>query len=209
MVNYEIVYTFIVATTLLACSPGPDNIFVLTQSVAYGKKSGFAIIAGLMSGCLLHTTFVAFGFSVIIQQNDFLFFALKLFGALYLFFLAHKVFKSKAILELTEHKGPKKGSVQLYKQGFIMSVLNPKVSLFFLAFFPSFLFSTTMSSIVQFYVLGILFILISFVVFGMIAVLAGMITRHLRDTPLVTKVLKWGQIIVFVSIGVFILFSDK
>ncbi|WP_108866963.1 LysE family translocator [Aquimarina aquimarini] len=206
--NYEILYTFVLATSALAISPGPDNIFVLMQSVVHGKKYGLAVVAGLMSGCIIHTTLVAFGVSAIIKQSDMLFFAIKLFGALYLFFLAYKVLRSKAAVNLTDDGIPKKSLGQLFKQGFVMNVLNPKVSIFFLAFFPGFLFSKTISSITQFYVLGLLFITVSFIVFGLIAVLAGAISERLKQNSKIGLVLKWLQVIVFLGIGVFILISE-
>ena len=77
--NYEILFSFVFATSALALSPGPDNIYVLMQSLVNGKSYGLASVAGLISGCLIHTTLVAFGVSAIIKQNDTLFFAIKLF----------------------------------------------------------------------------------------------------------------------------------
>jgi len=207
--NFEILYTFIVATSILAISPGPDNIYVLMQSIVNGKKYGLATIAGLMSGCLVHTTLVAFGVSVIIKQSEALFFFIKLLGALYLFFLAFKVWRSNFRINLAEHPIEKKSLGQLFRQGFIMNVLNPKVSIFFLAFFPGFLFSTVLSSVIQFYILGFLFILVSFLVFGMIAIMAGYISDYVKDNAKVAIFLKWLQIIVFIGIGIFVLFSGK
>ncbi|WP_106794492.1 LysE family translocator [Aquimarina sp. Aq78] len=203
--NYEILYTFVLATSALALSPGPDNIFVLMQSVVNGKKYGLAVVAGLMSGCIIHTTLVAFGVSAIIKQSEMLFFIIKLFGALYLFFLAYKVFRSEASVSLSENSMPKKSLGELFKQGFVMNVLNPKVSIFFLAFFPGFLFSNTISNVLQFYILGFLFIVVSFIIFGLVAVLAGSIAEYLKKNSRIGVVLKWLQIIVFIGIGIFIL----
>ncbi len=208
-INYEILYTFVIATTALAISPGPDNIYVLTQSIVNGKKYGLATVAGLMSGCFVHTTLVAFGVSAIIKQSDMLFFVIKLLGAIYLFFLAYKVFRSDATLQLSAETVEKKSLGQLFRQGFVMNVLNPKVSIFFLAFFPGFLFSETTSNILQFYVLGILFVITSFFIFGSIAVLAGAISNYLKKNSKAGVFLKWLQIIVFIGIGIFILFSEK
>ncbi len=206
--NFEILSAFIFATAALAISPGPDNIYVLMQSIVNGKKYGLATIAGLMSGCLVHTTLVAFGVSAIIKQSELLFFIIKLLGALYVFFLAYKVWRSEASIQLS-NTAEKKSLGQLFRQGFIMNVLNPKVSIFFLAFFPGFLFSDQLSSVTQFYVLGFLFILISFFVFGGIAIMAGYISDHLKGNPKVGMALKWLQIIVFIGIGIFILYSEK
>jgi len=198
------------ATAALAISPGPDNIYVLMQGVVNGKKYGLATTAGLISGCLVHTTLLAFGVSALIKANDSLFFAIKLFGALYLFYLAYKVFSDSASLRLDDESSiPKKSLGQLFKQGFIMNVLNPKVTIFFLAFFPGFLFSDTLSNPVQFYVLGVLFMIVSFIVFSLIAILSGSISGYLRNNAHIGNYLKWLQILVFIGIAIYILISDK
>lgn len=207
--NYDLLLSFILATSALAISPGPDNIYVLMQSLVNGKKYGIATVCGLITGCLVHTTLVAFGVSAIIKQNDSLFFIIKLFGALYLLYLAFNVYKSDAELSLNSNNIPKKSTTQLFKQGFIMNVLNPKVSIFFLAFFPGFLFSTTLSTITQFYVLGFIFMIVSFIIFSIIAVLSGLISEYIKKHKNVGFILKWLQIIVFVGIAIFILLSEK
>lgn len=207
--NYEILLSFMLATAVLAISPGPDNIYVLIQSISNGKKYGLATVSGLMTGCTIHTTLVAFGVSAIIKQSDLLFLILKIAGAGYLFFLAFKVWKSESSIRISDKKEDKKSLSALFWQGFMMNLLNPKVAIFFLAFFPGFLFSKTLHTVTQFYVLGGLFILISFLIFATIALLAGHITEYLKKYKNTGVVLKWLQITVFVGIGIFILFSEK
>lgn len=207
--HYDLLISFMLATSALAISPGPDNIYVLMQSLVNGKNSGLATVAGLISGCLVHTSLVAFGVSALIKANDTLFFLLKLFGALYLLFLAYQVYKADAALNLGSNKIPKKSLSQLFKQGVIMNVLNPKVSIFFLAFFPGFLFSDTMSSVAQFYILGLLFMLVSLIIFSGIALLAGSISAQIKQNKRIGFYLKWLQIGVFVGIAVLIFTSEK
>lgn len=202
----ETLLSFIIATSILAFSPGPDNIFVLTQSIVNGKKYGLATVFGLISGCLIHTTLLAFGVSAIIKESESLFFVIKLFGATYLLFLAYKVYKSDSSIVLSSENVVKKTTIQLFKQGFIMNVLNPKVSIFFLAFFPGFLFSDSISTILQFYVLGLLFMLVSLIIFSTIAVLAGTISESIKKNKNIGFYLKWAQIIVFIGIAMFVLF---
>lgn len=207
--NYEILFGFILATTALAISPGPDNIYVLMQSITNGRKYGIATVCGLISGCLVHTTLVAFGVSAIIKESETLFFIIKTLGALYLLYLAYKVFKSDAAVSLSNNAVPKKSMMQLFKQGVIMNVLNPKVSIFFLAFFPAYLFSKTISTVTQFYVLGLLFMATSFMVFALIAILAGFISDYLKKSKNIGLVLKWLQIVVFIGIAIFIFLSEN
>lgn len=207
--NFEILITFAFATAALAVLPGPDNIYVLMQSISHGKKSGLATVAGLMTGCLVHTTLLAFGVSAFIKDNDAVFFFIKAFGAIYLLYLAFQVFRSDTHISLSDSPVPKKTVTQLFRQGFIMNVLNPKVTIFFLAFFPGFLFSETLNTVIQFYVLGFIFIVISFLVFGTIAILSGMISELVNKNSKVGIYLKWLQIVVFVGIAVYLLLSDK
>ena len=201
----ETLLSFVFATIVLAISPGPDNIFVLTQSIVNGKKFGLATVFGLMTGCIIHTTLVAFGVSAIIKQNENIFFIIKLFGAGYLLYLAYQVYKSDAEIAFSTENVAQKTTSELFKKGFLMNVLNPKVTIFFLAFFPQFLFSENLSKVIQFYVLGLLFIIVSFIVFGTIAVLGGKISDYLSKNKNVGLYLKWAQIIVFVAIAVLIL----
>jgi len=201
----EVLISFVIAVSLLAISPGPDNIFVLMQSVIYGKKYGLATILGLMTGCIVHTIFLAVGISAIIKNNSNLFFAIKLFGALYLLFLVYKVYNSSSEISFSADKIEKKSSFQLFKIGFIMNVLNPKVTIFFLALFPGFLFTETLPLSLQFFILGALFILVSFIVFSIIAILGGTISDKIKKNKNIGIWLQWLQIFVFVGIAIFIL----
>ncbi|WP_271424956.1 LysE family translocator [Aequorivita sinensis] len=200
----ETLISFNIATLALALSPGPDNIYVLTQSLVNGTKSGIATTAGLISGCIVHTTLLAFGISAIITTSEEVFYGIKILGACYLLYLAYSVFKSDSEITFTNN-APKKTYWQLFKTGVIMNLLNPKVMIFFLAFFPGFLWDKDGNTVYQFYVLGITFMIVSFFVFSLIALLAGRISNLLMKWKRINTVLKWLQIVVFVGIAVFIL----
>ena len=201
----ETLLSFAFATALLAISPGPDNIFVLSQSIVNGRRFGLATVFGLISGCLVHTTLLAFGVSAIIKESENLFTGIKIFGAIYLLYLSFKVYKSNAAIAFSEDHSLKKTTKQLFKEGFIMNVLNPKVSIFFLAFFPGFLFSTTLNTVFQFYVLGGIFMFVSLIIFSAIAILAGSISGKIKRNKRIGYYLKWTQIVVFILIAIFIL----
>ena len=205
MVEVQTLIAFVVAVMLLAISPGPDNIFVAVQSARVGFKSALAVIFGLMTGCLLHTSFLAFGFSFLLTQFPSLLLTLKIFGALYLFYLAYGLYKSGAAQEVGQLEGAFKSPLRLYTQGFFMSLLNPKVSLFFISFFPGFLFLPTQPIWLQFYALGGVFVTVSSLVFIGIALLASKIFSEGPSHKGFLKVLYWVQIILFVGIGIFLL----
>jgi len=203
----EQIILFLTASMLLTISPGPDIVYVLVQSMANGKKAGIITTLGLVSGIMVHTTLVAFGVSAIIKESDTIFMLIKIFGALYLFFLAYKVFRSGKSFSLSSEEVPinNNNNNTLFMRGFIMNVLNPKVTIFFLAFFPGFLWAPEEHTVFQFYTLGLLFMLQAFIIFGLVALLAGNISGFLKNHPSSGVVLKWVQIVVFVGIGVFIL----
>ncbi|MDA9328120.1 LysE family translocator [Flavobacteriaceae bacterium] len=201
----ETLISFILAVSILAISPGPDNIFVLMQSVVHGKKYGLATIIGLMTGCIVHTIFVAVGISTIIKENNTIFLVIKILGAVYLLYLAYKVITGGSEISMSTEKIDKKTPFQLFKIGFIMNVLNPKVTLFFLALFPGFLFSEILPISLQFYTLGALFILVSFVIFSLIAILGGTISEKIKTSKNIGVWLQWMQVFVFIGIAVFIL----
>ena len=200
----EALLSFVVATCVLALSPGPDNMYVLSQSLVNGSKSALATTAGLISGCIVHTTLLAFGFSAVITTNPSLFFGIKVVGALYLLYLAYAVFKSDATLEFSQN-APKKSSSQLFKQGVLMNLLNPKVMLFFLALFPQFLWQPQTDTVLQFYILGITFMVVSFIVFATIALLAGRVSAVLNKKKHTGVFLKGVRMLVFLAIAAFIL----
>lgn len=204
MVNYEIILTFLGASMLLTIMPGPDILYVLTQSISNGKKYGIATTIGLVSGIFVHTSLVAFGISVIIKQSAYLYLFIKIAGALYLFYLAYLSYKSDDKIQLQPNTTQKK-LWNLVKQGFLMNVLNPKVTLFFMAFFPGFLYSATQNTVIQFYILGFIFQFQAFIIFGLVAILAGNITRVLDKNPKTENYIKWAKVFIFIGIGIAIL----
>lgn len=204
--NYEILISFIGASMLLTIMPGPDIIYVLVQSITNGKKYGIVTALGLVSGIMVHTTLVAFGVSALLKQSETLFFIIKLLGACYLLYLAYLSYKATDEV-LLDSNVEKKSLVKLFKQGFVMNVLNPKVSIFFLAFFPGFLFSNSLSTVTQFYILGGLFMLQALLIFSVVSILSGSFTKYLQQHPTFNSNIKWFKIMVFLGIAFFILFS--
>lgn len=201
----EQLLSFLGASILLTLAPGPDIIYVLVQSITNGKRSGILTALGLVSGILIHTSLVAFGVSAIIRQTPTLFLAIKIIGAAYLLFLAIQVYRSSGEIQFSTDSVPKKRAFQLIRRGFIMNVINPKVTLFFLALLPGFLWNPDGNTVFQFYVLGLVFLLQGFAIFCTVAFLAGSISKYLRHNKNVGQIFKWLQIIVFVGIAVFIL----
>ena len=205
MIEFQVLISFSVAVFFLAISPGPDNIFVAFQSLRFGFKSGLFVIMGLMSGCLVHTILGAFGAAVFLARFPFLLIVIKILGALYLLYLAYSLYKQGAPKTLSAIEVVYKKSTDLYKQGFVMSVLNPKVGLFFIAFFPGFLFIPSAPFWIQFLALGGVFIMISTFVFSSIALGSSiLLNTATKSQATFFKVLHWLQIILFLGIAIFL-----
>ena len=205
----SILISFSIASFLLALAPGPDNFFVLTFSAKYGKTLGLFTVLGLVSGCLVHTTLVAFGVSTLIINNDFLFSLLMYVGAFYLLFIAFKVYKSDNSIKELNQANNQIGKFKVFVNGFLMNILNPKVLAFFLAFFPTFIFSESINPLIQFYILGGIFMIITLIVFSSIAIFSSLIYRNFKKYRFYTDLLKWLNIIVLISIAIIILFSEN
>jgi len=197
---------FLTASVLLTLSPGPDIMYVLVQSLSNGMRAGILTTVGLVSGIIIHTSLVAFGVSAIIKESETLYFIIKILGACYLFYLAYRIWKSNSEIRVQTQTGHRSEDLALFKRGFIMNVINPKVTIFFLAFFPGFLWDTTGNTVYQFFLLGGLFMIQAFIIFGIVAILAGKIASHLNKHSGTGLIFKWLQIVVFIGIGLFILF---
>lgn len=201
----EQLIAFISAAVILTISPGPDILYVLVQGIGNGRKAGIATALGLVSGILVHTSLVAFGVSVILRESATLFLLIKVLGALYLFYLAYRVSGRDPEIAFSAEGVRACSNFSLFRRGFIMNVLNPKVTIFFLAFLPGFLWDPNGNTVLQFYILGILFMLQAFLIFSLVATLAGRISAFLKRHPGSGIFLKWLQVFVFIGIGVLIL----
>jgi len=208
-VNAESLTTFILASTLLSLAPGPDNIFVLTQSALYGRKSGIIITLGLCSGLIVHTTAVALGVAAIFMVSTVAFTALKLIGAAYLLYLAWQALKASAQPLSSVSATAIPGHLALYRRGIVMNLSNPKVAIFFLAFLPQFTDPSTGNMTFQLFLLGIVFILVALVVFSAIACLAGLIAELFKRSAKAQVILNRISALVFAGLAVRLAFASR
>ncbi len=187
---------FFISSLALTMMPGPDILFVINQSLE-DKKSGLLVAFGLCSGLIIHTLVLALGLSAIIEQNDNVIIFLKYFGSAYLFYLAFQEFqKNKVISERLKEN--------FYLRGVFMNLINPKVLIFFLAYFPNFLFSDTISTLYQFIILGAIFILQALIIFSIVSITSNRLISILNIDARNKKIVYFKSFI-FVLIGMSIL----
>ena len=187
---------FLISSLVLTLMPGPDILFVINQSLE-NKKKGFLISIGLCSGLIIHTSFIVLGLSAFIENNENLIIYLKYFGALYLFYLAFIELKSK-------EKSIEKNSRSYFLRGFYMNLINPKVLLFFIAYFPNFLFSDKILISLQFLILGSIFIAQALIVFISVSFTSNKLVSILKINLQSTK-MNYIKSLVLLLIGVLIL----
>jgi len=150
---------FVLATLLLALTPGQDFIYVMIRSISQGARAGVIAIAGLMMGVTLHTLAAATGVAAILLTSAYAFTAIKLIGAAYLIYIGIQAFRQKGRLEIRKTKDHA-SDLKLFKEGILSSTLNPKLALFFMAFLPQFV-ATDADPFKQMVLLGLLFALLS------------------------------------------------
>ena len=187
---------FFISSLALTLMPGPDILFVINQSIE-DKKSGLLVAFGLCSGLVVHTLVLAIGLSAIIEQNDNVIMFFKYFGSFYLFYLASQEFKKDIV------KSERKKE-NFYLRGVYMNLINPKVLIFFLAYFPNFLFSDTISISYQFIILGAIFIFQALIVFSTVSLASNRLISILK-VDAKNKKLIYLKSFIFVLIGLSIL----
>ncbi|SFM80145.1 LysE family translocator [Methanolobus profundi] len=199
---------FIAVSVALTLLPGPDILFVLTQSISQGKKAGMAIAFGLCTGLLFHTTAAALGVSAILYSSAVAFSILKYAGAIYLLYLAYNAIREEGTLaslgSLRETELP-----LLYRRGIFMNILNPKVSLFFLAFLPQFVSVDSGNIPMQMVFLGAVFFLQAIVVFFIVSFFAGMIGNRIMERPGLGKKINWAKAGIYSVIGIELALSHQ
>lgn len=190
---------FIGSSIILILVPGPDIIFALTQGMVNGRKAGLVTALGLACGNLFHTLICMVGLGLIISTNPFLFSTIQVIGSMYLFYLAFQSIKHRN--DGIDLKGGKKKTKNLFYKGLIMNILNPKVVIFFLAFFPQFILKDSFNISYQILILGIIFSFLVCIIFGGFAYFSGYVSVLFKRSPQLLKYLNISSSIIFISLG--------
>ena len=201
---------FVMAAILLNLTPGTDSMYIITRSMSQGQTAGFYSVLGITSGVLVHTLLAAFGLSVLLASSPLAFTLVKYIGASYLCYLGFKMLTSKQTPLFASNlpNEEKMASTrpldrwQIYKQGVITNTFNPKVALFFLAFFPQFIDPSYSNSMMSFLVLGLTFASTGFIWCSCLALLASKFSENLRKNPTIEVILNRISGVIFIGMGV-------
>lgn len=209
MIELTQIVIFIGASFLLCLAPGPDNIYVLTQGITKSKKAAIVTTLGLCSGLIIHTSAAALGISVIFQTSELAFNIVKYLGALYLLYIAYQAFKYRnEPLDLSVENSSSQLK-KLFFKGFIMNILNPKVSIFFLAFLPQFVNTEAGNIPMQMIILGIIFMIMTMIVFSSIGITANLLSAKLQKSPSIVKIMNILTSTVLVALGIKLALSER
>jgi threonine/homoserine/homoserine lactone efflux protein len=194
---------YLMSVLAVALFPGPDMIYIISQSVGKGKRFGFAAALGISLGCFVHIFAVTFGLSSLIFKSSLAFVIIKYLGAIYLLYigLSSLLKKKSALLDQVNvsHLASWKKS---FMQGLLTNVLNPKVALFFLAFLPQFIEPSTNYSIgLQMLILGLIFNFLGTTVNILVALFFGAIKNWLSNHASALKLQEKITGVILIGLG--------
>lgn len=209
---------FMLAVFLLNVTPGPDTAYIVGRSVSQGRAAGLLSALGVSAGCCVHVLAVAFGLTAVLAASTVAFTVIKVVGAAYLIYLGGRMLlappeRDDAAIGAAEQTaaartGPR--PIQsLFMQGFLTNVLNPKVVLFFLSFFPQFVDPHASHKAAAFLALGVVFVVMSTVWNSLVAWVAASVTRRVAGKP---GIKRWLDRIVgtaFIGLGARLAFTTR
>lgn len=196
-------FVFFSAAFALCVSPGPDLMYIMSQTIAKGTRTGLASTLGVCSGAMVHVSMAALGLSAILAASAIAFTIVKIVGAVYLVYLGIKAFISKTqIINPNEIDRQDMSFLKAYKQGILIDILNPKPAIFFMAFLPQFVRPEVGHTSAQLFILGALVVMVGIfvevvVVFG-ISRTTGFIRNNPRMTGVLNKIL--GSVMIYLGV---------
>jgi len=186
MVSFSQIATFSGTSLLLIFTPGPDIIYVLTRGIAQGRRVALSAAAGFALGNFAHTFFAVVGLSALITSSPIAFSAVRYAGALYLAYLGWSMLKSGASF-VPDGERAALACRAVFRQSVLANIMNPKVALFFLAFFPQFLERGRGGVPLQIVTLGTVFVVLTMIAFGTVALCSGTLGGWLNRSPAVAR----------------------
>jgi RhtB (resistance to homoserine/threonine) family protein len=200
---------FLVAVFLLNVTPGPDTAYIVGRSVAQGRSAGLVSALGISTGCCVHALACAFGLTALLAASATAFTVIKLVGACYLVYLGVRLIFAKKeapastadVAQPAASAGAPRPLRQLFLSGFWTNVLNPKVVLFFVSFFPQFVNVTSPHKVLAFLALGAVFVVMSTIWNSFVAWVAGSVTQRFSGKPGIKKWLDRTVGSAFVGLG--------
>jgi threonine/homoserine/homoserine lactone efflux protein len=197
-----------ISAALLFLTPGPAMLYIVGRSAAQGRRAGFVSIIGVHAATLVHIVAAALGLSAILASSALAFSVIKYAGAAYLIWLGlKKIFgRVEAPTDVTLRRH---GYARVFRDGFIVNLLNPKTALFFLAFFPQFVEVDRGQVAMQIAFLGLLYTLLGFITDGCCALAAGTAGNWSRRSRGYLKFERYVSGVLFIGLGLTAAFAGN
>ncbi|QEC44615.1 LysE family translocator [Pseudobacter ginsenosidimutans] len=208
MIPLAELWIFIIAAFALVITPGPNMLYLISRSITQGKKAGLISLVGVVLGFLFHALMVSFGLTAIFMAIPYAFLVLKTLGVGYLLWLAFQAVRpsGKSIFEArTDLKPDKPG--KLFTMGFLTNVLNPKIAVFYLSFFPQFIKPEQGTVLAQSLELALVQMSISFSINFIIVLSAARLSLWFNKNPSWLKMQKWFMASVLTGLAVKMAFT--
>lgn len=195
---------FAAASLGLVLIPGPNHLYITARGLAQGRAAGLASAFGVEAGTLVHIAAAAAGLSYVISRSATLFAVVKWAGVAYLGYLAFRAFTSKE--DEAAQEPPRQPLRQVFLEGVLVNVLNPKVTLFFLAFLPQFVDPSAGAPALQVVVLGLTLLVLGLISDVVYAVAAGALGRRLVRGA---RALRYASGVIYLGLGVAAAFAGR
>ncbi|HEU4385405.1 MAG TPA: LysE family translocator [Anaeromyxobacteraceae bacterium] len=193
---------FLAATAALLVTPGPAVLYIVSRSLSEGRRAGLVSVLGIEAGNAVHAAGGALGVAALLASTPAAFAAVKYLGAAYLVYLGVARLLSRAEGPTAPDEPGKGTSARtVFRQGFVVAVLNPKTALFFLAFLPQFVDPARGAAWLQMLALGGLFVGLALLSDGAYALLAGSLGGWLRRHPGAAGAGRWLGAAVYIGLG--------
>ena len=200
MPDWSILSLFITAALILVFIPGPNTLYIVARSVQQGRTAGIVSSLGVQAGTLFHIAAAAFGLSSLLLSSALAFNIVKYAGAAYLIYLGIKTLLTKETVEQTEQI-QNKSLGQIFRQGVVVNLLNPKSALFFFAFLPQFVDVGKGSITTQILFLGFILMALGFLSDTIYALLAGSVGNVIRGNLRFLRAQRYFAGSVYIGLG--------
>ena len=199
---------FLVTSLVVVLIPGPGVVFTVSTGILHGRRASVFGALGCTAGILPHLVATVLGLAALLHASAVAFQVLKLAGVAYLFYLAWTAWRDKAAFVICPQRTVSRAP-SLVLKAFLLNILNPKLTIFFLAFLPQFVDPNAASPIAHLLILSGVFMAMTFVVFVIYGFLAHAFRRVMIDSPRVQSWLRRGFAAAFAGLGINLALSDR
>jgi threonine/homoserine/homoserine lactone efflux protein len=201
-------FEFIVTSLIVVVSPGIGVLYTLATGLSRGARASVVAAFACTLGILPHIAAAILGLAALLHTSAILFQALKYAGVAYLLFMAWQILRERGAL-LVEPETRARSKMQIVTTGILINMLNPKLSIFFLAFLPQFVSTTEINPLARMLELSAVFMAMTFAVFIVYGVAAAVVRDHVIARPSVLTWMRRGFAAAFAALGARLAFAER